>query len=113
MQKKKKKKKSCANAPHQSFAVGWISIAGWLVIVTVQGYFGGMSTCLDGMARALEVGHCVNELSTSPVHLCSSSYCIQWNVRNHGCEDLRHLLGHSNIHHGGQHLGQPHLGQVE
>ncbi len=28
----------------QSFFVGWTSIAGWLVVVTVQAYFGGEST---------------------------------------------------------------------
>ena len=38
---------------NQSFLVGWTSIVGWLVVVTVQGYFGG-KTRHPPMWRSIE-----------------------------------------------------------
>lgn len=83
----------------QSFWVGWTNIVGWLVVVTVQGFFAGSYT-------ALAVIHIPDICSHSPIHLCSIRRGLQRPLRRHSMEHLPHLPRDPNLRHRRQHLGQ-------
>lgn len=81
--------------------VGWTNIAGWLVVVTVQGYFGGR--CID--VNSL-VAVNMTDLGHSSILLCGCSRCVEWDVRNHRSKDIWNLLGNSHLHNSCEHLGK-------
>lgn len=80
----------------QSFWVGWINIGGWLVVVTVQGFFAGTWTLSQCRIYA--------DLGPSPVHLCRCRCGLQRQVCRDAMEHLPNLPGHPHLCNHRQHF---------